>query len=176
MPAAGFVDSRRSSRGSFTRRAGRLRHHVDDRVEVEDQRDAAVAQDAGPRQPGDRAEVLLQRLEHDLLHADQLVDQQADRRLAVLDDDDRALLGRLVDGGPRPSPALVRRCARRVVLAAPAEDVAERDQRDRSSCGSRWSAGPAPGRSGRGGPRRSRRCGPAGSRRSRRRSAPAGWT
>ena len=75
------------------------------RVDIEDERDRTVAEDGGPRDPGDGADVLAQALDHDLLLAEDLIDGQAEA-LAVfaLDDEDRlfrALAGLPVEHGSR---------------------------------------------------------------------------
>ena len=72
------------------------RHQVKHCVKVKDKRNAPIAQDARSGQSGNRSKVLLERFEHDFLHADQLVDQKADRGFAILDDDDGALVGRFL--------------------------------------------------------------------------------
>src|SRR5688572_1618306 len=69
--------------------AGELAGEGDD---VEDEGDPAVAEDGGAGEAADPAVVGLEALDHHLLLAEQLVDQEAER-LAVGLDDDHQLTG-----------------------------------------------------------------------------------
>ena len=74
------------------------RYHVKNRVQVKDKRNTPITQDTRTRETRDCAKVLLKRFEDDFLHSDQLIDQEPNRRFAILHDHDDTLCRLFIPG------------------------------------------------------------------------------